>query len=458
MGDLIMTFPLLGWLRRQYPDRPLWTVAEPRFFEALRPLAPQTVFFPPEAEEQLRAVRFHSVVNVSHRKEAARLAGAADAEQRFGAFMRGDSMHINGYWSLHRASIVHNNRHNLFHWSDLQLLDHSRRPVLPHLRLSPESTAHKDKVGIIVGASEEGKRPTPEFLGKLAQALLRKGLRPIFFGGPGDAALGEAAARTAGVPGADMCGRFSVAELAEAMRELALCITPDTGPMHLAGWVGVPVLNISMGPVNPWETGPMAPGHHVLRPRLSCAGCWRCRHAVPRCAAALHPGRVALLAYALLRRPEALTSLELPGLELYRTARDAHGLYLLEPVSGGPVCPAGSSRMLLARFWREWFRQGAALPAQCASALEQLAEQRPVLAKKLGQATIRLGRDISRRLAFGCKDRRLPDAFWNLRPPLIRPLTGHLQLHLQNNEYSPAAWDDALRDVARLGGLLGRRD
>ena len=35
MGDLILTFPLLGWLARHNPGHPVWTVAEPRFFSAL---------------------------------------------------------------------------------------------------------------------------------------------------------------------------------------------------------------------------------------------------------------------------------------------------------------------------------------------------------------------------------------------------------------------------------------
>lgn len=454
MGDLIMTFPLLGWLSQRYPGHPLWTVAEPRFFTALQSLAPKTVFFPPEAHERMRGTTFHRIINLSHRPDAARIAGSLETERRFGAYLRGEVAHIGGYWALYRASIVHNNRHNLFHWSDLHLLDHVDDGALPQLPACPAPAPHNGKVGIFVGASEKEKRPTPEFFGRLARALLRKGLRPLFLGGPEDAPLGEAAAAAAGIPGGNMCGRFSVAELAEAMRGLALCITPDTGPMHLAAWVGVPVLNLSMGPVNPWETGPTPPGHYVLRPRISCAGCWSCRHSAPRCARPIRPSQAALLAHALLRHPRRLTGMELSGMELCRTARDAHGLYLLEPLSASR-CPAFSARMLLARFWREWFLEGAALPARAAAVLEELATHMPALAKSLAQETARLGRDITRRLAAGEARSPLPGGFWAHRPPLIRILAGHMHLRLQNEDFSPAAWEKALHDVERLGRILG---
>ena len=37
--------------------------------------------------------------------------------------------------------------------------------------------------------------------------------------------------------------------------------------MHLADWLGVPVLNLSMGPVRAHETGPYSPGQLVLMPK-----------------------------------------------------------------------------------------------------------------------------------------------------------------------------------------------
>lgn len=470
MGDLILTFPLLALLHTRYPGHPIWTVAEPRFFQELRPFCPPTVFFPPEASARLRTVHYKAVINLSHRPDAAALCGAVSADARFGAYTTDAGRYIDGYWSLYRASIVHNNRHNLFHWGDLQLLDHCGHGPMPHFDPittgqgentggnTPARALNSGRVGIFVGASEPDKRPSPQFFGHLGAALLRKGLRPFFLGGPDDVALGREAQEVSGISGSNLCGKHSVTELAEVLRSLALCITPDTGPMHLAAWVGTPVLNLSLGPVHAWETGPRLPGHYVLRPRLSCGGCWQCPGAGARCHGKFHAGRVALVAHTLLHNARSLPSLRLPGLSLARTTRDARGLYTLEPV----LPDAPSHRMLLAQFWREWFWYGQSSATQPLPPLEQAAAavqtEAPALARRLAGCLPRMGKEISQNLGrnLGRKTQgaQLSPAFWQSLPPLLRPFSGHMQLRLQNAEYAPTAWEAVLGDLALLARIF----
>jgi heptosyltransferase-2 len=67
--------------------------------------------------------------------------------------------------------------------------------------------------------------------------------------------------------------------LAELMGALALCrvvITNDTGPMHLAAALGVPVV-VPFGSTSPELTGPGLPGdprHHLLLGEAPCAPCF----------------------------------------------------------------------------------------------------------------------------------------------------------------------------------------
>ena len=79
----------MAWLKAAEPERPPSVLAEPVFFKPLMPLSPSVVFFPPEAEEQLAHTPLHRVVNLSHRPEAARIAGRMKAEQKLGATLRG---------------------------------------------------------------------------------------------------------------------------------------------------------------------------------------------------------------------------------------------------------------------------------------------------------------------------------------------------------------------------------
>ncbi len=458
MGDLILTFPLLSRLVLAAPERPLWVLAEPCFFRELMPLTPDGVtYMDPGMAAALLHTPLDTVINLSHREEAARLAGGVPARRREGVFSRSSGLYVRGAWALYRQSIVHNNRHNLFHWADLQALDLLSadlfaRPAWP----LPRRSGGTGRVGLFVGASEPEKRPDPPFWGELARRLAARGAQPVFLGGPGDRALAEEAARHARLgPQSNLAGRFRLAELARFFAVLDLVVTPDTGPMHLAAWTGTPVLNLSLGPVNAWETGPVPPGHLVLRPNLSCSGCWCCTGAL-RCRTAFVPGRVAALVAALLRgeRPRPL-----PGLELFATARK-QGRFELIPQWEKEPGPRENARNALSLFWREWFCAclGGPLPPLDPALAADLPAAQPVLAGVLGRAAVRLGNRLAQNLR---RNRLADDDFRHGMPPAARPLAGYVQLLLENGEYSRQAGRDALELTdalaAALRGVLPRQ-
>ncbi len=455
MGDLVMSFPLLAWLKAADPTRPLWVLAEPGFFEPLMPLSPDAVFFPPEAEEQLARTPLHRVINLSHRPEAARLASRMKAEYLLGPYASGEVVRIKGAWQLYRASLVHNNRHNLLHWADLNALDtvslrSMRRTSWPAPRLP--SLTQGGKVGLFVGASEAAKRPAPEFWGELALELLRRGHKPVFLGGKGERSLGGAAALRAGLPRSNLCGYFSLSELLRFLRGLDLLITPDTGPMHVGAWGGTLTLNLSMGPVNAWETAPAPPGHFVLRPTASCVGCWRCTRNPenPPCRERFQPARVAFLAHRLLSGKHDRFP-HLPGLELMRTRRATSlGLFELEALTRPYESSFREARPALSLFWRQWFLAGLAGQTD-ENAATLLAEKHPRAISLLHSHLPRIQTECAQALR---SNNILPKAFWQATPPLLRPLTGYLQLLLENDDYSRDAWKKALDHLERLAALL----
>ncbi len=460
MGDLIMSFPLLALLQKCYRGHPIWTVAEECFFNELMPFTPSTTYFPPSAIHKLQKVQFHTIINLSHRPEAAAIAGSLKAEHYMGPHIRKNATYITGAWSLYRASIVENNRYNLFHWADLHLLDHISGAKLPPvstsniLRTSAKAVTSHKKVGIFVGASEVEKRPTAAFFATLAKELLRKDCQPIFLGGPNDIALGKEAMHLSGIKGSSLCGAFSLGKLAAMMATLDLCITPDTGPMHLAAWTNTPVLNISIGPVNPWETGPMNQGQYVITPKLSCTGCWKACQTIQRCQNRLHPKQVAMLTHTLLHRPKDIHKLQLRDIHLYTTGRDANGLYTLLPIQEN----IGSARMALARFWQEWFwhtlhpNAESSLPR---AAVHILEKNHPALFGHLFKATHHITAYLTKHIIQMRKghNKELPFNFWQAQPMPIRPLSGHMHLYLQNEEYSQTAFMQCLQNIEILANL-----
>jgi hypothetical protein len=312
-----------------------------------------------------------------------------------------------------------------------------------------------------VGASEPAKRPEPAFYAHLARRLADLGLTPYFLGGPGDTEPAAQAARMADLEDNNLAGRFSLAEFVDFGRTLDLFVTPDTGPMHVASFAGIRTLDLSLGPVSPWDTGPFPPGHFVLQAAVSCANCWRCARDAQPCRTPYAGGagtealaaHVAGLAAALVRGDGrgGAEAPSLPGMRLFRSARDAHGLYALRPADGRAQ-PA--AREAVAGLWRAFFgaRFGLWDDAALAAAWRAVAAQ-PRLAQAFGRTLPRLGAGLSQALRAPGGP-ALPPEFWFGHPLFLRPLTGFLQLFLQNANYAPPAFADALGGIERLAALV----
>jgi ADP-heptose:LPS heptosyltransferase len=451
MGDLILAFPLIEQIQRVKPGHPVWVAAEPQFFQELIPLSPRAIFFPSSHCEQLARGRYAAAINLSGRPEAARCMARLESPLKLGPVALDDGLYIGGYWHLYRAALTRNNRHNAFHWSDLYLLDCLPKADLKNVAHPRPQGKKEHRVGLMLGASETTKRPGADFWARLARRLAREGASPVFLGGKAESALGEAAAGKAGLPKANLCGRLSLSELAHVIQSLSLFITPDTGPMHLADWLGTPVLNLSMGPVHARETGPRSPGQWILRAALSCVGCWQCTRNKLLCKRSFSPKIVAGTAVALLDNPKNPAAPALNGLTLFKTGRDRLGLHFLESrlrASGGV-----QSRLLLEEFWQAVFLY------IYDDSLEQLALER---LRRLQATSPRLGLELGRgvaRLTARCSDYlrqggALPDDFWQREKPLLRLFAGWLHMSLQNSRHRSNGWENILKSLEMVGGLF----
>jgi ADP-heptose:LPS heptosyltransferase len=94
--------------------------------------------------------------------------------------------------------------------------------------------------------------------------------------------------------------------LAAVLQRLALFITGDTGPMHLAAAVGTPVVAI-FGPSLPTRYAPLSPKSRIVRIDIPCSPCnllrkppTRCIGHVPDCLAGIEASKVIEAANQLL--------------------------------------------------------------------------------------------------------------------------------------------------------------
>jgi heptosyltransferase-1 len=112
------------------------------------------------------------------------------------------------------------------------------------------------------GAGWGAKRWPAERYGRVARAVAAEGLRSIINHGPGEESLArEVEAASEGTASPFPC---SISELIVLTRRAKLFIGGDTGPMHLAAALKVPVVAI-FGPTDPARNGPYGTRSVVLR-------------------------------------------------------------------------------------------------------------------------------------------------------------------------------------------------
>ncbi len=465
MGDLVLSFPLLGWLGRLFPSHPLWVVGERRFFDPLMPLSPQVTYFSYQGKPSFNGLRCHMIINLSHRAEAATLAGATSCDVLVGPWMNAEGhLFIAGDWQLYRTSLTGNNRYNQYHWADLNALDCIPAKIMEQTLwplLKVRGDAEKDagaRIGLFLGASEAEKHPDVEFWAALCKLLLSKGHHPVLLGGIAELPLGNAVATKLKTPALNLCGRFSISGLARFIGALSLLITPDTGPMHIASWLGTPLLNLSLGPVNPWETGPFTPGNHVLRPALDCSGCWQCEHKTHICRKLLKPADVARLAQLLLSGKEEKLHTVSPALEILRSAREKHGLFSLLSLSPSPFGPESTpllARRALSSFWQAWFGAlfGRFTQEEADDAWTRMKESHPATAHNLHTSIAAFLPHLAKAISADPTRLLTERSFWQQADPALRPFSGYLQMYVQNASGSRPALTHALVLTEKLAAL-----
>jgi len=128
---------------------------------------------------------------------------------------------------------------------------------------------------------------------ELADLLTQRvGALVIFGGGPGDRALIReitGGMKQLSIPAA---GRLALDEAIALIERCGVYVGVDSGPMHVAAFVGTPVVAL-FGPTDPAKVGPYGDGHRVIRlEELDCLACRKRSCLERRCLEDLPASRV----------------------------------------------------------------------------------------------------------------------------------------------------------------------
>lgn len=449
LGDLVLTYPLFTWLKKQ-DDKEIFVLAEEKFYKELIPLSPQVTYIPTNEMKFLKQFSYDTIINLSHRQDTAKLAATLEKNHFYGLVEKNACQQISGKWQLYRASLTHNNHYNRLHWADLNALDCISPEIMQATKWADPQGKQNGKIGLFVGASEEAKRPSIDFWAELAFQLCKKGYNPLFISGPSaeEKKIAYAAAKKAKIPQGVIAGSLSIVELIAFLQSLQLFICPDTGPMHIASFANVPTLNLSLGPVHPWETAPYPPNHYVIRSSISCSGCWSCTQKEQLCRQAFIPHRIANLVHSLLLQKQLP---HIPSITLYKTGRNDLGLYELKPVFGDKPYHASQ-----ANFWRYFFlfllsNKNERYLAHYEKSKEDLFTALPNIKKLMQKEYV----SMIKQLIITEKTNSILDSnAWRNYPPLMRPLSNYIQLLLENGNYSKELRLQAMELLEEFGNAL----
>ena len=137
--------------------------------------------------------------------------------------------------------------------------------------LSRLTSPVEDYAVLVPGARWTTKRWPPEQFGELASLLP---LSSVVVGSKSDAGIASEIVSFSKGKAISLAGETDLMGLIEVLKRARCVITNDSGPMHIAAALGIPVFAI-FGPTDAVRTGPYGKGHTVIREEVSCAPCFK---------------------------------------------------------------------------------------------------------------------------------------------------------------------------------------
>ncbi len=292
IGDAVMTTPALGDLRAAFPRAEIVLVANPIVAELFsgHPHCDRILVYDKKGRHRgmaglfsfcgsLRRERFDAAILFQNAMGAALMACMARIPVRAGYRTDG-----RGVLLTHGVSVGRRERslhHTDYYRNMLDALGIRGGDGRLNLSLTPGETQWADSVlqgggwaAINPGAAYgSAKRWYPERFAQVADALIeRYGLKVLMTGSTGEAPLGSAIAQNMNKPVLDLMGKTTVRQMAALLSRCALVITNDSGPMHIAAALDLPIVAL-FGPTDARVTSPKGTFCQIVRHEQDCAPC-----------------------------------------------------------------------------------------------------------------------------------------------------------------------------------------
>lgn len=284
IGDVVLTFPVIDALRGQFPDAALSVMASAQAKELFKdnPNIREAIVYNKRTGLkaklrlvlQLRKKRYDLVLDLRNTL----FPYLINAPLRQSIFRRAprhlSHMRDRHLWKL--TSTIPSFVSGEF------VLTHFSTPIKPederYIDQFLREKGVKDNHRIVIlnpGAHSHIKRWKKDGFRYLCQRLISTpGVKVVIIGERADLPLAEEIISGLGNEPIIACGRTSLTQLFSLISRSTLIVSNDTAPIHIASYLGVPVVAI-FGPTDPDKYKPQGVNDIVIRQDLSCSPCER---------------------------------------------------------------------------------------------------------------------------------------------------------------------------------------
>lgn len=299
LGDVIHAIPAAAALRARFPEARIDWVVEPQYVPLLELVQGLDSRIPLDTRRpggtlatlmDLRRVGYTAAIDLQGLLKSAVLARAVGAERTIG-FSR-EHLRERTASPLYTHQVDPSGvQHVIF--KNLALLEPlGSRDVQVRFPLAVRYSAARDRVTrrfagapyalLNPGAAWPNKLWPAERFGAVAAAVEKRfGLKWLVLWGPGEEELAQQVAR-ASEGAAEPAPETSITDLFAVARGARLLLSGDTGPLHIGGAVGVPLVAL-FGPTRAERNGPWSAADVVVARTEGCECLYRrrCRRANP---------------------------------------------------------------------------------------------------------------------------------------------------------------------------------
>jgi lipopolysaccharide heptosyltransferase II len=334
IGDAIMALPALRAVRQQFPDAKIAILARPHVADLYRGqnISDDLMAYDPKGShaglggrerlaQELRAQNFDVALLLQNAFDAAWLVWRAGIPQRIGYARDGRSLLLTKRIPVPKLGEIL--PHEQFYYLELlrrvgwinslpqescAKLDVSQQHARRAEELLISAGARKKVVRIAIGAGASyGSAkcwPPDRFADFVNRFRLHTDADVILFGTSAEQQVSDAIAAGINGPSISLVGKTTTADLPALLSPCQLFVGNDSGAMHVAAAVGLPVVAV-FGPTDPHGTAPITSRCTIVQDKPYCSPCFLRRCPIDhRCMTRVEPEAVDAAARNWLRSAE----------------------------------------------------------------------------------------------------------------------------------------------------------